>query len=124
MRLKLGCLIAGLFLISVQAFATEIDKSYESRIIAACVKSVEQDGRKIPNYKVVCQCIGETHYNSAVGEGIKSEAEDHIRWTTDFYETTDMKKLQRMVDRNPKWSSFDDQVVDDCMMSANQGSKK
>jgi len=57
-------------------------------------------------------------------EGIKSEAEDHIRWTTDFYETTDMKKLQRMVDRNPKWSSFDDQVVDDCMMSANQGSKK
>lgn len=124
MKRKLNLLIAGISLVSAQAFAVEIDKSFESRIIAACVKSVEQDGRKIPNYKAVCQCIGETHYNSAIGEGIKAEAEDHIKWTTDFYETTDMKKLQRMVDRNPKWSSFDDQVVDDCMQSAEQGHKK
>ena len=124
MKLKLRFLIAGISLTSVQAFAAEIDKSFEARIIAACVKSVEQDGRKIPNYKAVCQCIGETHYNSAVGESIKAEAEDHIKWTAEFYEATDMKKLQRMVDRNPKWSSFDDQVVDDCMQSANQGSKK
>ena len=124
MKNTLGFLLAAFFLVSTQAFAAEIDKSFESRIIAACVKSVEQDGRKIPSYKAVCQCIGETHYNSALGEGIKAEAEDHIKWTTEFYETTDMKKLQRMVDRNPKWSSFDDQVVDDCMQSANQGHKK
>lgn len=124
MKLKICALIFGLSLISLQTFAVEIDKTFESRIIAACVKSVEQDGKKIPNYKAVCPCIGETHYNSAVGEGIKAEAEEHIKWTTEFYETTDMKKLQRLVDKNPKWSSFDDQVVDDCMQSANQGKRK
>lgn len=124
MKLNLRLIIVGLSLAPLQTLAAEIDRSYESRIITACVKSVEQDGRKIPNYNAVCQCIGETHYNSAVGEGIKAEAEEHIKWTTDFYETTEMKKLQRMVDRNPKWSSFDDQVVDDCMQSANQGHKK
>ncbi len=124
MRFKLHLLIVGLSLISLQTHAAEIDKTFEARIIAACVKSVEQGGKKIPNYKAVCLCIGETHYNSAVGEEIKVEAEEHIKWTTEFYETTDMKKLQKMVDRNPKWSSFDDQVVDDCMQAANQGSKK
>lgn len=124
MKLKSITLVVGFFLTSPQAFAADIDKSFESRITSACIKSVEQAGRKIPNYKAVCHCIGETHYNSAIRESIQAEAEEHIKWTTEFYETTDIKKLQRMVDRNPKWSSFDDQVVDDCMESANQGPRK
>lgn len=124
MKLKLGLFIAAFFLTSLQVFAASIDKSYESRIVAACVKSVEENGKNIPNYKVACRCIGQRHYNSALGEDIQAEAEDHIKWTTEFYETFDLKRLQRMVDRNPKWSSFDDQVVDDCMMSAAQGLRK
>ena len=123
-KVKSLILAVGFFFHSLQAFAAEIDKSFESRIIAACIKSVEETGKKIPNHKEVCKCIGATHFVSAIREVHQAEAEEHIKWTTDFYETSDMKLLQKMVDKNPKWSSFDDQVVDDCMQSANQGSKK
>lgn len=118
MRYVLGFLVAGMTSGPMQLLAVPIEKSFETRISSACVKSVEEQGGKVPNYKTVCKCIAETHYKSAVSEETSAEARDHIQWTTEFYEATDKKKLQRMVDKNPKWSSFDDQVVEDCMESS------
>lgn len=120
---KINALVVVLLFMDIAA-AANIDRSFESRIIAACVNSVVNGGKNIPNYQAVCKCIGETHYRSAVKEANQREADEHIKWTTEFYETSDMKYLQRLVDRNPKFSSYDDQVVDDCMGAANKGRKK
>lgn len=121
MNLKI-CIV--LLFFSGFAKAASIDAAFESRIANACINSVEVGGKKIRNYRVVCKCIGETHFRSALQEPKQQEAEEHINWTAEFYETSDMKRLQRLVGQNPKFSSFDDQVVADCMESANRGPKK
>lgn len=118
MRYVLGFFLLGMTSSPMQVLAGPIEKSFEIRISSACVKSVEEQGRKVPNYKTVCKCIGETHYKSAISEETSAESRDHIQWATEFYEASDKKTLQRMVDKNPKWSSFDDQVVEDCMESS------
>lgn len=109
---------------SSQVMAANVDRSFEARINDACVASVEVGGRKIPNYRDVCKCIGETHYKSALQEPRQREANAHMNWTVEFYETIDLKRLQKLVDQNPKFSSFDDQVVDDCLESVNSGKRK
>ncbi len=110
--------------LSIPSWASKVDASFETRIANACIRSVEIVGKKISNHRAVCKCIGETHYRSAAAEPKQKDATNHIEWIVKFYETTDMKVLQKMVNKNPALSAFDDQVVDDCMMSANQGDKK
>ena len=102
---------------SLSTYASQIDRSVQSRIQNACIASVEIGGRKVPRYKTVCRCIAETHFKSALQESKRTEAMAHINWTVEFYETIETKRLQELIKQNPKFSSFDDQVVDDCISS-------
>ncbi len=97
------------------AQAANIDISLANRITEACMRSVETGSAKIQNYKAVCECIGDTHYKAAIQNTSQADAEKHMNWTAQFYETTDDKVLQTMVDQEDSLSSFDFQVTDQCM---------
>ncbi|MBX3018756.1 MAG: hypothetical protein KF767_12765, partial [Bdellovibrionaceae bacterium] len=84
-------------------------------ITRACITSVESGNKKIPNYEKVCRCIGRTHHEFAMKEIEAPEARARLLWAIEFYEEKDMSRLQRLSDDNPRFSSFDDQVVLDCM---------
>lgn len=113
-----------LLLLSTVVRAQKIDSSYQNRIIQGCIESIEKGKKKITNPQAVCRCIGETHSQSAQRDPDRKDAIARLKWAAEFYETIDPKKLQEMTDKNDAYSSYDDQVVDDCIQSANQGPKK
>ena len=101
-----------------------ISRSFVKKIAGACIDSIEKGKKKIPNPEKVCECIAETHFESANDEPTLKEGKRHIEWVLKFYETTDPKALQKLADKNPAYSSYDDGVVADCIESENTPADK
>lgn len=85
------------------------------RIERACIVSVEKREKRVSNYLKVCRCIGEKHVEYSQSEEDRADGQDRLQWVIKFYESTDQRQLQKMSDESPRFSSFDDQVVADCM---------
>lgn len=101
--------------LSIKSYAAVVDETSAERITKACIASVESGGKRIANYQTVCRCIGRTHLDVSKKEIEAPEARARLRWAVEFYEEKDPAKLQRLSDDNPRFSSIDDQVINDCM---------
>ena len=104
-----------LFLIPVNSIASKIAPESRDRITKACLKSMENNEKRLSHYKEICACVGESHFRLAAKETDSRIANDRINWTVKFYETEELSKLQKLADVNSIFSSFDSQVVDDCI---------